>query len=146
MRALKARPVDLLGIDKTAMLALPPLAPPAGLRFRIRLARDYYVRVHGNDYSVHPSAIGRMVDVLADLGRVSVRLQGRLIAEHQRSWGNALTITDPEHVMAAALLREAFQHPVARTDETDVVLRDLADYDTAFGVDIGVSVDVEVAS
>ena len=146
VRALKARPVDLLGIDKTAMLALPPLAPPAGLVFRVRLPRDYYVRVHGNDYSVHPRAIGRMVDVLADLSLVSVRLQGRLVAAHPRSWGNALTITDPDHVMAAARLREAFQHPVARTDETEVVLRDLADYDTAFGVDIGVSVDVEVAS
>ena len=139
VRALKARPVDLLGIDKTAMLALPPLPPPAGLVFRVRLPRDYYVRVHGNDYSVHPTAIGRMVDVLADLELVSVRLEGRLIAEHPRSWGHALTITDPDHVIAAGLLREAFQHPLARTEETDVLLRDLADYDTAFGVDIEVA-------
>ena len=146
MRALAARPVDLLGIDKTAMLALPPLAPPAGLRFSIRLPRDYYVRVHGNDCSVHPGAIGQMVDVLADLSLVTVRLQGRLIAEHQRCWATAVTVTDPAHVVAAAVLREAFQHPPARTDETDVVLRDLDDYDTAFGVDLGVSVDVEVAS
>lgn len=144
VRALKARPVDLLAIDKTPMLALPPLAPPAGLVFRVRLPRDYYVRVHGNDYSVHPAAIGRMVDVAADLELVSVRLEGRLIAAHQRSWGNALTITDPDHVIAAAVLREAFQHPVARTNEADVVLRDLADYDAAFGVDI--DLDIEVAS
>ncbi len=85
-----------------------------------------------------------MVDVWADLELVSVCLEGRLIAEHPRSWGNALTITDPDHVVAAALLREAFQHPVARTEETDVVLRDLADYDTAFGVDI--DLDIEEAS
>ncbi|MGH3545638.1 MAG: IS21 family transposase [Mycobacteriales bacterium] len=143
VRALKARPVDLLGIDKTAMLTLPPLAPPAGLIFRVRLPRDYYVRVHGNDYSVHPSAIGRMVDVAADLWLVSVRLQGRLIAEHPRSWGNALTITDPDHVVAATVLRQAFQQPVPPTDRAEVVLRDLADYDTAFGVDI--ELDVEVA-
>ncbi len=84
MRALKAPPVDLLGIDTTAMLMLPPLAPPVGLVFRIRLPRDYYVRVHGN--SVHPAAIGRMVDVLADLELVSVRLDGLLVAEHPRSW------------------------------------------------------------
>lgn len=143
VRALKARPVDLLGIDQAAMLALPPLAPPAGLVFRTRLPRDYYVRVHGNDYSVHPAAIGRMVDVIADLGLVSVRFQGRLIAEHPRSWGNALTITDPDHVIAAAVLREAFQHPLARTKETYVVLRDLADYDTAFGVDIDSRIDLD---
>ena len=148
VRALKARPVDLLAIDKLAMLALPPLGPPAGLVFRVRLPRDYYVRVHGNDYSVHPAAIGRMVDVIASLELVSVRLEGRVIAEHPRSWGNALTITDPDHVIAAAVLREAFQHPVARPAETEVVLRDLADYDTAFGVDIALDVepDIEVAS
>lgn len=139
VRALKARPVDLLGVDTTAMLALPPLAPPAGLVFRIRLPRDYYVRVHGNDYSVHPSAIGRMVDVVAGLEYIHARLEGRVIAHHQRSWGNALTITDPEHVVAAARLRESFQHPTARPLDAEVVLRDLADYDAAFGVDIEVA-------
>jgi len=144
VRALKARPVDLLDIDKTAMLALPPLAPPAGLVFRVRLPRDYYVRVHGNDYSVHPTAIGRMVDVAADLELVIVRLEGRVIAEHPRSWGNALTITDPDHVIAAGMLREAFQHPVGRMEKTEVVLRDLADYDTAFGVDIDCHFDLDV--
>jgi hypothetical protein len=149
---LKARPVDLLTLDTAAMLALPPLAPPAGLAFRIRLPRDYYVRVHSNDYSVHPAAIGRMVDVLTDLHLVSVRLEGRVIAEHPSCWGTALTITDPEHVTAAARLREAFGQPRAVPGDEDVVLRDLADYDAAFGVDIDLStsidlgVGVEVAS
>jgi len=69
---------------------LPPLAPPAGLRLRVRLPRDYYVRVHGNDYSVHPAAIGRMVDVLVDLELVSVRLEGRVIAEHQALRGRSI--------------------------------------------------------
>lgn len=136
VRALKARPIDLLETDKASMLTLPPLAPPIGLRFRIRLPRDYYVRVFACDYSVHPGAIGRMVDVVADLERVVVHLDGRLVGEHQRSWGNALTITDPEHVVAAARLREAFQQPRHMPVEADVVLRNLADYDTAFGVDI----------
>ncbi|MEO6955820.1 MAG: IS21 family transposase [Antricoccus sp.] len=139
VRALKARPVDLLEIDKASMLRLPPLAPPVGLRFRIRLPRDYYVRVFACDYSVHPSGIGRMVEVVADLERVVVSLDGRVLAEHRRSWANARTITDPEHVMAAARLREAFQQPRHESAGTDVMLRDLADYDTAFGVDIEVA-------
>jgi transposase len=139
VRALKARPMDLLGVDKAAMLALPPLAPSAGLCFRVRLPRDYYVRVFGNDYSVHPAAIGRMVDVAADLHLVSVRLEGRVIADHPRSWGNALTITDPGHVSAAARLREAFGQPRSLPADAVVVLRDLADYDAAFGVDIEVA-------
>lgn len=139
VRALKARPVDLLDADKAAMLALPPLAPSVGLRVRIRLPRDYYVRVFGNDYSVDPVAIGRMVDVVAELDHVTVHLGGRLVAAHPRSWGNALTITDPDHVITAARLREAFGQPrpvPVDARDTDVMLRDLADYDTAFGVDL----------
>ncbi|WP_370448986.1 tyrosine-type recombinase/integrase [Cryobacterium sp. Hb1] len=31
------------------------------------LPRDYYVRVAGNDYSVDPTGIGRMVDVSAEV-------------------------------------------------------------------------------
>ena len=68
VRALKARPVDLVGVDKAAMLVLPPVAPACGFAGRVRAPRDYYVRVLGNDYSVHPAAIGRIVDVVADLG------------------------------------------------------------------------------
>lgn len=145
VRALKARPVDLVGADKTAMLSLPPLAPPVGLRVRIRLPRDYYVRVFGNDYSVDPVAIGRMVDVVAELDHVRVHLGGRLVAQHPRSWGNALTITDPAHVITAARLREAFAKPrpfPVDARNTDVAVRDLADYDTAFGVDLTTNTDL----
>lgn len=139
VRVLKARPVDLLVVDKASMLTLPPIAPPVGLRFQIRLPRDYYVRVHSCDYSVHPSAIGRMVDVTAGLERVQVRLGSQLLADHERSWGAALTITDPAHVLAARQQREAFQQPRLTSSATEVVVRDLADYDTAFGVNIEVA-------
>jgi len=144
VRALKARPVDLLDADRAAMLSLPPLAPPVGLRLRIQLARDYYVRVFGNDYSVDPVAIGRIVEVIADLDQVRVHLGGRLVAQHPRSWGNALTITDPDHVSTAARLREAFSKPRPATgtgQDTEVVLRDLAVYDAAFGVDLDTSIE-----
>jgi hypothetical protein len=40
-----------------------------------RRGRDYYVRLHTNDYSVDPTVIGRMVDVAADLERVRVRAE-----------------------------------------------------------------------
>ena len=147
VRSLKARPVDLLAADTAAMLVLPPVAPSVGLRFRIRLPRDYYVRAFSNDYSVDPAAIGRMVDVVADLDHITVRLNGHLVAQHPRSWGTALTITDPTHVATARRLRDAFQKPrtVGFEVEADVVLRDLAIYDTAFGVTIDTAIS-EVAS
>jgi hypothetical protein len=45
------------------MLDLPPVGPAVGFTDRVRLPRDYYVRVLGNDYSVDPRWIGRFVDV-----------------------------------------------------------------------------------
>ena len=62
VRTIKARPIDLVDVDRAAMLALPPVPPRVGWFNTIRLGRDYYVRVDSNDYSVDPAAIGRGVD------------------------------------------------------------------------------------
>jgi transposase len=133
VRTVKARPVDRLDADRAAMLPLPPIALQLGWRARVRLGRDYYVRVDSNDYSVDPTAIGRLVDVTADLERVRVRLEGRVITEHARVWARGSTITDAAHVATARLLREQFQRPRAITIDDDLT-RDLADYDRAFGL------------
>jgi hypothetical protein len=133
VRTVKARPVDRLDADLAGMLPLPPVALQLGWRNRVRLGRDYYVRVDSNDYSVDPAAIGRLVDVTADLERVRVRLGGRLITEHDRVWARGSTITDPAHVATAKLLREQFQRPRAISLD-DELTRDLADYDRAFGL------------
>jgi len=131
VRSLRAKPLERIGADRVAMLPVPP-PPPLGFTARIRLPRDYYVRVFGNDYSVHPDAIGRMVDVHADLHRVTVRLNGEAVASHQRVMGSARTVIDPAHVAAAKTMRTLFQHPAPIPEES--MERDLADYDTAFGV------------
>jgi len=115
------------------MLPLPPVPLQLGLRERVRLGRDYYVRLDTVDYSVDPAAIGRMVDVSADLERVRVRLEGRIIADHARVWARGSTITDPVHVETAKRLREQFQQP-RRIAAADDLTRDLADYDRAFGI------------
>ena len=70
VRTIKARPVDLIEHDRSRMLPLPPIPLQLGWRERVRLGRDYYVRLDASDYSVDPQAIGRIVDVTADLDRV----------------------------------------------------------------------------
>jgi len=133
-RTTKARPVDLLEADRAAMLALPPVPPIVGWRKQVRLGRDYYVNIARNDYSVDPTWIGRMVDAHADLDRIQVRLEGRLVTEHPRVWARGLTITDTSHVETARRLRQEFQQP--RTQAvSDGLIRDLADYDRAFGLE-----------
>jgi hypothetical protein len=145
VRTIKARPVELLEADRAAMLPLPPVAPAVGWVNRVRLGRDYYVRVDSSDYSVDPAVIGRFVDVHADLSRVEIRHDGRLVAAHDRVWARGMTITDPAHVAAAKVLREQFQRPRAAADlpdQHDGLLRNLTDYDRAFGlIDAGLGVN-----
>jgi hypothetical protein len=135
VRTIAAAPIDRLDIDRAAMLPLPPVVLHLGWRNRVRLGRDYYVRLDTNDYSVDPSLIGRLVDVSADLDRVRVRADGRVVADHPRTWARGQTITDPAHVQTAARLRKQFQQPRTGAAPVDSDLaRDLADYDRAFGL------------
>jgi transposase len=131
-RALGCQPAQRWEADKAAMLALPPVAPVMGWRTEVRLPRDHYVRLDGNDYSVHPSAIGRRVQVSAGLEQVRVRLDGRLVGEHARCWANHQTITDPAHRAAAEAMRKTPKP--ALTPEPEVEQRDLGAYDVAFGL------------
>jgi transposase len=134
VRTTKTRPVDRLESDRVAMLPLPPVAPALGWVSRVRLGRDYYVRIDSSDYSVDPALVGRFVDVHADLSRIEVRHEGRLVASHDRSWARGMTLTDPAHVTTAKALRERYQQPRPAPDPHDSLVRDLADYDRAFGL------------
>ncbi|MGH3636813.1 MAG: Mu transposase domain-containing protein, partial [Mycobacterium sp.] len=145
VRTIRACPVDLLDADRFAMLPLPPVAPAVGWVNRVRLGRDYYVRIDSSDYSVDPAVIGRFVDVRADLSRVEVHHEGRLVAAHDRVWARGMTITDPAHVAAAKVLREQFQRPRPAPDPHEELARDLADYDRAFGLIDATLTDGEVA-
>lgn len=144
IRSLGGRPVDALERDLHAMTALPPHPPTTGLQTRIRLGRDYYVRVDGNDYSVDPRAIGRLVDVTATLTRVIVVCDSRVVADHERCWATAAVVTDPGHVVTAKGLRSQFTAAKRERErsvrfvrpEQRVMFRDPADYDDLFGIRI----------
>lgn len=133
-RALGCAPTDRIVADRTAMLALPPVPPATGWRSSTRLARDHYIRLDSNDYSVHPSVIGRRVAVAADLHRVRVFCDGRLVADHERLWAKHQTVSDPGHVSAAKALRRKHLDLARPTAQPDVEVRRLADYDTALGL------------
>jgi transposase len=138
-RVLGARPVDRLDADRSAMLTLPPVAPVVGWRSSQRLPRDHYVRLDGNDYSVHPSVIGRRIEITTDLHRVRVFCDGRIVADHGRIWAKHQTLHDPEHLTAAATLRRQRLEVVRPPVETEVETRRLSDYDALLGVDGGVA-------
>ena len=132
-RALGVRPVDAIMADRAQMGALPPVAPVTTRINTVRLARDYYVRAGSNDYSVNPRFIGRMVHVHMNLTHVWVIIDGIEVARHHRFWGKTATVTDPDHVALAATLRREFNQPRRVVSDSELV-RDLGDYDSAFGV------------
>jgi transposase len=138
-RALGCAPAERVAADKAAMLALPPVAPATGWRFSARLARDHYVRLDSNDYSVHPAVIGRRIEVIAGLERVRVLCDGKAAADHERVWAWHQTITDPGHHAAARALRRQRAGVLRPASEPEVEQRCLADYDTALGLDGGVA-------
>jgi transposase len=115
------------------MHELPPAAPVTGWRLATRLPRDHYVRVDSNDYSVHPSVIGRTVEIAAGLEEVRVTCQGNQVARHPRCWAAHQTITDPGHAAAAAQLRQARRMAAGRPADTAVQQRALSDYDRILG-------------
>jgi Mu transposase, C-terminal domain len=81
---------------------------------------------------VHPSAIGRRVEVRADADTVTVTCAGRVVAAHSRCWARRQCLTNPRHRAAAEALRTAQRPPAASAE--DVQLRSLTDYDAFFGL------------
>jgi transposase len=138
-RALGCSPADRITADVAAMLALPPVAPATGWRFSVRLARDHYIRLDSNDYSVHPAVIGRRVEAIADLQRVRIVCDGKVVAGHERIWAWHQTISGPAHIAAARSLRRQRVGALRPAPEPEVEQRSLAVYDTALGLDGGVA-------
>ena len=80
----------------------PKLVPYAG-RFdgfhsvQASVSKTCLVRFDNNKYSVTASAVGRPVEVHAYADRIVIRQDGRIVAEHPRSFGRGNTVYDPWH-------------------------------------------------
>lgn len=144
LRSIGTNPAGRWEADRAAMVDLPPVPPAVGLTGRVRLGRDYYVRIAGNDYSVDPRAIGRFVDWIATPVLITISCAGQIVATHERVWATSATITDPAHRDTARRMRVDLA--VQRQREADrrnarshpdghvVAIRALPDYDALFGV------------
>ncbi|SFV18937.1 hypothetical protein SAMN05192541_1439 [Bradyrhizobium arachidis] len=80
----------------------PKLVPYAG-RFdgfhavTASVSKTCLVRFDNNKYSVAASAVGRPVEVQAYADRIEIRQDGRIVAEHPRSYGRGETVYYPWH-------------------------------------------------
>jgi transposase len=133
-RGIRCRPVDRVNEDLASMMPLPPVAPGIRHRFQTRLGRDHYVRFSTCDYSVHPKAIGRRIEVTADLDFVVVTCSGEEVARHHRSLAPHRTITAVDHARARRELRARDLDDETAPIDIDVEQRDLTVYDRALGI------------
>jgi hypothetical protein len=80
--------------------------------------------------------VGRRVEVVADLDRLQVWCEGRLVADHERAWARHQSFTDPVHAAAAKALRRDRRALAAapRPVEVEVQARSLSDYDALLGL------------
>jgi hypothetical protein len=126
-RRVGARVGVALAAERRWLRALPTPLPEADLRTEARVQRDRFVRVAGVDYSAPPGLAGRRVQVRISPREVAVRLEGREIARHPRSFARGEVVIDPRHARALRLAREAR----SRLERGDVELGgiDLSRYD-----------------
>jgi transposase len=125
-------PGELIYEDRGAMHPFPPVLPDPSFRYTTRLARDHYVRVDTNDYSVNPRFVGRRIEVRCDLDWVVATCDGIEVARHRRCLARHQSLLDASHAITLRKMRaEAATAPVL---ESEVEERDLSDYDKALGV------------
>jgi hypothetical protein len=61
------------------------------------VSKTCLVRFDNNKCSVAANAVGRPVEVQAYADRIVIRQDGRIVAEHRRSFGRGQMIYDPWH-------------------------------------------------
>ncbi|MGH9194247.1 MAG: IS21 family transposase [Acidimicrobiia bacterium] len=129
---IRCRPDERIAKDKGSMLALPPILPDTSFRTSTRIGRDHYIRYGTCDYSVHPKAIGRRVEIEADLSWVVARLGDEEVARHRRSLAPHRAVTDPVHGRARRQMKKDRGRPTDLPSD-EVEERDLSIYDQAVG-------------
>ncbi len=61
------------------------------------VSKTCLVRFDNNKYSVAANAVGRPIEIHAYADRIVIRQDGRIVAEHRRSFGRGETVYDPWH-------------------------------------------------
>jgi transposase len=130
-RRVGAVVADAWATERGWLRPLPDPLPDVSRQLETRVGKDCFVRVGNVDYSVPPGLAGRRVQLQVTLQRVVVRLEGTVIAEHERSWIPADVVMAPTHLR---LLREHRQARQAlRAGDVDVPAPDLAAFDAIAG-------------
>jgi transposase len=117
--------------EKGWLKPLPDPLPDVSRQLETRVGKDCFVRVGNADYSVPPGLAGRRVQLQVTLEKIVVRLEGTVIAEHERSWIPADVVMAPTHLRLLREHRDA--RKALRAGDVEVPAPDLAAWDAIAG-------------
>jgi len=80
------------GHNMRPVLPLPSMSPPIGWRFSVRVGTTPGVRFDSNAYVLPPTVIDHTIEVAADLERVMVTCNGKIVTSYERSWARGLMV------------------------------------------------------
>jgi transposase len=99
---------EALQQEQAHLLPLPTDRPPTEQRLEVSVGRTPYVRFDGNDYSVPPTHVRRLLTVVASETTVRLLDGVQEVARHTRSYSRGEQIEQPEHLeVLVRLKREA---------------------------------------
>jgi transposase len=90
-------PLELFQLEKAALLPLPTFPYDCGVVVAARLNSQYRVVFESNRYSAPPELAGRRVELAVYPERLLIRHEGKLVAEHERSYERGRDFGLPEH-------------------------------------------------
>ena len=131
LRRLGGRVSEALAVERAELAALPEPLPAVDRRLEVRASRDGFARVAGVDYSLPPGYGLRRLQAQLSLQRLAIFCEGRLVAQHVRSYVPCDVVRDDEHMRALHAAQEAQRRLTCREPELPAV--DLARYDALVG-------------
>jgi len=118
--------------EQPRLLALPEHPLQIAHRCMVVSDKTIYVRFDSNDYSIHPSVVGKDLSLIATDTLIRL-LDGSVeIARHARSWDRGERVTDPAHTRAVLDQKSRGTGHSSRTPLEIVVPEATAFVDAAF--------------
>jgi transposase len=90
-------PLEMFNDEKAALRTLPLFPYDCGVIVRARANKQYRVVFESNKYSVPPEFAGKRVELGVYPENLAIRCEGKLIAEHARSYEHNRDYGLPEH-------------------------------------------------
>jgi transposase len=105
--ATRKKPTDMFRTEKPAMLSLPEMPYDVSVTNPVRATNRFRVTLDTNRYSVPSEYAGAQLTMKAYPDRICIYHNGKLIAQHARSYDRHQDFEDPDHPKALLAQRRA---------------------------------------